>query len=123
MRSPTWSPDGRFIAAKTEDLHQLMLLDIRTQQWTKLSEGTLVNVMAWSKDGKALYYQDLLEANEPVYRVRLSDHKRELVTSFETLLAGSTQRAAFVTLAPDGSLIATLTRAGGDIYSLDLDLP
>jgi Tol biopolymer transport system component/DNA-binding winged helix-turn-helix (wHTH) protein len=123
MRSPTWSPDGRFIAAKTEDLHQLMLLNIRTQQWTKLCEGTLVNVMAWSKDGKALYYQDLLEANEPVYRVRLSDHKRELVTSFETLLAGSTQRAAFVTLAPDGSLIATLTRAGGDIYSLDLDLP
>jgi hypothetical protein len=79
--------------------------------------------MAWSKDGQTLYYQDLLEANEPVYRIRLSDHKRELVTNFETLLGGSTQRAAFVALAPDGSLIATLLRAGGDIYSLDLDLP
>ena len=98
-----------------------MLLDAGTRQWTKLSETTLANeFISWEKDGTALYYQDILAPGQPVYRLRLSDHKRELVTSFETL---HVVRAGFLTFAPDGQLIATLNRSGTDVYSLDLDLP
>jgi len=121
MRAPVWSPNGKLMAAITEDRHQVMLLDAGTRQWTKLSETTLANeFISWEKDGTALYYQDILAPGQPVYRLRLSDHKRELVTSFETL---HVVRAGFLTLAPDGQLIATLNRSGTDVYSLDLDLP
>jgi Tol biopolymer transport system component/DNA-binding winged helix-turn-helix (wHTH) protein len=121
MRGPAWSPNGKFMAAITEDRHQVMLLDVSTRQWTKLSQTTLANeFISWEKDGTALYYQDLLAAGQPVYRLRLSDHRQELVTSFEML---HVNRAGFLTLAPDGQIIAALNRSGTDIYSLDLDLP
>jgi len=125
MRAPTWSPDGHFLATASWDLHQLMLLDLHSQKWTKLAEGMMLGggPFAWSQDSKYVYCQDLLAPNEPVYRIRLRDHKLELVTSFETLLRGGVQRAGVVGLTADGSLIAVLTRNSADIYSLDLDLP
>jgi len=124
MRSPAWSPDGRFMAAVTEDLHKLMLFDLRTRQWTTLAEATLLNgQLAWAKDGNSLYYQDLLAANEPVYRLQPSDHKREVVASFEVLLRSGVQRVFFVGLAPDGSLVVSLDRNTADIYALEVDFP
>lgn len=124
MRSPAWSPDGRFIAAVTENLDKLMLVDLRTRQWTPLAEATLLNgQLAWAKDGNSLYYQDLLAANEPIYRARLSDHKAEVMESFESLLRSGVQRVFFVGLAPDGSPILSLDRSTADIYALDIDFP
>jgi Tol biopolymer transport system component len=123
LRSPAWSPKGQFIAAVTEDLHKLMLLDLKTQKLTELANATLLNgELTWSNDGKDLYYQDLLGANQPIYQIRLSDHKRELVTSFETVLHSGIHRAALSGQAPDGSLIARLDRGFADIYALDLEL-
>jgi len=124
MRSPAWSPDGRFIAAVTENLDNLMLFDVRTQQWTTLADATLLNGhLAWAKDGNSLYYQDLLAANEPIYRIRLSDHRREVMESFESLLRGGVQRVFFVGLAPDDSPVLSLDRNTADIYALEVDFP
>jgi len=124
MRSPAWSPDGRFIAAVTENLDRLMLFDVRTRQWTPLAQATLLNGgLAWAKDGNSLYYQDLLAAKEPVYHLRLSDRKREVLASFELLLRGGVQRIFFLGLAPDGSLVLSLDRNTADIYALDVDFP
>jgi len=124
MRSPAWSPDGRFIAAVTENLDELMLFDVRTRQWTSLADATLLNGhLAWAKDGNSLYYQDLLAANEPIYRVRLSDHKREVMESFESLLRSGVQRVFFLGLAPDDSPVLSLDRNTADIYALDVDFP
>ncbi|MGO9085650.1 MAG: winged helix-turn-helix domain-containing protein [Candidatus Sulfotelmatobacter sp.] len=124
MRSPAWSPDGRFIAAVTENLDKLMLFDLQTRQWTPLAQATLLNgQLAWAKDGNSLYYQDLLAANEPVYSLRLSDRKREVMESFESLLRGGVQRVFFVGLAPDNSLVLSLDRNTADIYALEVDFP
>jgi Tol biopolymer transport system component/DNA-binding winged helix-turn-helix (wHTH) protein len=124
MRAPTWSPDGRFLAAVTEDLRHLRLLDLRTQRWSELADGTTINGrLAWSKDGKYLYYQDLLGEYEPIYRLRISDHSRELMTDFKQILGASPSRVAFVGLSPDDSPLATVLRTGSDVYALDLDIP
>jgi len=122
-RGPRWSPDGHFIAAITEDGHGLVILDLRTQEWTKVTEGTFLVGNYWSEDSRYVYYQDLLAPNEPLYRIRVSDHRQELVTSFEDYLRGAVQKATVVGTAPDGSPIILLDRNQADIYSLDLDLP
>lgn len=124
MGAPSWSPDGRFIAAPTEDRHTLMLFDVRTQHWTQVADGKVLNEsFAWSRDGKWLYFQDLLANDESVFRLQISSRKTELVASFETLFRAGAQRVAFVTLAPDGSIIASVDRNRADIYALDLYLP
>jgi DNA-binding winged helix-turn-helix (wHTH) protein/Tol biopolymer transport system component len=123
--APSWSPDGRFIAAISEDLHKVMVFDFQTSRWTDLASGSLLSGPArWSPDGKYLYFQDLLAVNEPVYRLRLSDHKKkEVVASFETYLQNGIPRCGFIGLAPDGSLIVALLHNNADIYALDVELP
>jgi len=125
MGAPTWSPDGRFIATSSDNDRQLMLLDLRSQKWTKLAQGTALRggPFAWSRDSKYVYCQDILAPNEPLYRIRVSDREKELLTSFESFLRGGVQKAAIVSVAPDGSPIVVLDRNQADIYSLDLDLP
>lgn len=120
---PRWSPEGRYIAALSNNQSKLMLFDMHTQQWTQLAQGTLLTSLVWSRDGRALHFQDLAEAEQPVYRLGTSDHKRERVTGCEKLLRAGVFRCALVELAADGSPLLQLTRSWADIYALDLDLP
>jgi Tol biopolymer transport system component/DNA-binding winged helix-turn-helix (wHTH) protein len=122
LRSPSWSPDGHFLAALTQDLQKVMVLDLHARKWSELDKATLLSgALTWSKDGKHLYYQDLLATDQPIYRIQIRNRKRELVTTFETFLKGGIHRAGLIGLAPDGSLIARLDRGNSDIYSLDLE--
>jgi DNA-binding winged helix-turn-helix (wHTH) protein/Tol biopolymer transport system component len=124
MRAPAWSPDGRFIAAVAENYHKVMLFDSRERRWTQLAEASFVyGVPRWSRDGTCVYYQDSLASGQPVYCAQPSDRKQKVVVTFEQFLQGSAQRAGFLCLAPDGSVIVLLARNYSDVYALDLDLP
>jgi Tol biopolymer transport system component/DNA-binding winged helix-turn-helix (wHTH) protein len=124
IRAPVWSPDGNSIAAIAEQGHKLMLFNVRNQQWTELAQASFIfGPPHWSKDGESIYFQDLLDAGEPVYRFRLSTGKKERLVSFEDLLRTGVQRVALVSFAPDGSLTLSLDRNVADVYALDLDLP
>lgn len=122
--SASWSPDGRFIAAKSEDQHSLAVYDNRTQKWSQLATANFIYDRPWwSSDGKCLYYQDLLAPGEPIYCLHWPSKKQEVAVSFEQLLRGGANRAAFIGLGPDGSLLAALERSNSDIYALDVDFP
>jgi WD40 repeat protein len=123
LAEPRWSPDGRTIAARTDDQHKLMLFDFESRHWTAAATGTLLSGLNWSQDGKDLYYQDLLESGQPVYRLRLADCRRERVTGCESLLGAGAFRCALKALDSDNSPVLQLMRRFTDIYALDLDLP
>jgi len=123
LTEPRWSPRGRTLAALTADQKKLMLFDFDTRLWTLAATGTLFTGLNWSRDGKELYYQDLLEAGDPVYRMRLRDRRRERVTGCEDLLRSGVFRCALETLDPDGAPVLQVLRGFDDIYALDLDLP
>jgi hypothetical protein len=121
---PSWSPDGHFLAALSEDGHKLMLFDLRTQSWSQLAEGNFIGgPLSWSGDSKFLYFQDLLAPNQPVNRLRMDNRVIERVASFEVFLQGGIPRCGFQGLTPDGALVVALLRNHADIYALDVELP
>jgi Tol biopolymer transport system component len=66
--SPSWSPDGRFIAALRGDSYQLMLLDRATGTWFALTDSKS-GYPVWSRDGKSLYSVQRHEGGSRIYSV------------------------------------------------------
>ncbi|HEV2489770.1 MAG TPA: winged helix-turn-helix domain-containing protein [Candidatus Acidoferrales bacterium] len=120
---PRWSPDGKLIAATNGLNDTVMIYDLAKRQWTKAGTGTYLSALAWSKDSRYLYYQDVLGKDEPLYRIRLADLRRETIFDFHELLSGNVFRCGFIGLDPSGSPIVTLSLSDSDIYAIDLDLP
>lgn len=118
-----WSPDGRYLVAFTADMRQLKIFDISQRRWTDMTSGNYFSVPIWSADSKWIYFQDLLDSGEPVFRMRPGDLTKERVFSFEEILNSGTQRCGFYGLTPDGAIVFRATREGGDIFALDVDLP
>lgn len=114
-----WSPDGRFLAAVSEDTSTIKLLDLRTHTWSEVARGTLISFPVWSADS-VLYFQDILAPGEPVYRFQPGGAGPQRTYSFEDILQAGVLRCAFWGFAPDGSLLVQVNRGGGDLYALTL---
>jgi serine/threonine protein kinase len=123
MFCPRWSPNGRTIAAYSENSEALFVFDMATKKWSKLTAVTTGNYH-WSRDGKYIYF-DALVANEPaIFRVRLADRKLEKVVSLKDLPRrawGSV--GAWTGLAPDSSPLALRDNSTEEIYALDWEAP
>jgi DNA-binding winged helix-turn-helix (wHTH) protein/Tol biopolymer transport system component len=117
-----WSPDGRFLAANSEDGSVIKLLDLRMHRWSEVARGTLISFPVWSADS-VLYFQDILAPGEPVYRFQPGDTGPQRAYSFEDILQSGAQRCAFQGFTPDGSLLVQVNRGGGDIYALTVGIP
>ena len=116
MFSPRWSPDGRYLAAMTDDSVHLMLFDFRTQKWKEIAKGTF-SWFYWSHDGKYVYVKDSA-GKGTVDRIRIADGKIEtLVNLKDYLLTGL--GGGSVSVAPDGSPLLLLDRGTQDAYSLN----
>jgi WD40 repeat protein len=105
------------LAAAAQDTTRLMVFNFRTQKWSELVSGPVVN-WARSPDMKYLYYTT--GGPEPkALRIRLGDHKVEPITSLKNLRRvvdweGSTQ----ISVAPDGSAVFTRDIGTQEIYAL-----
>ena len=118
-----WSPNGRFLAAVAEDSSTLKLYDIKKKQWTEVVRGKLISIPVWTADSRYLYAQDVLEPGEPVYRFLAAHPAKERFYSFEDLLQTGVLRCGFAGFAPDGSMVVRLSRGGGNLYRIQLELP
>src|SRR5256884_303656 len=82
--SPRWSPNGRYLAAIPLDSLKLMLFELTTQKWTELAK-IFVAYPTWSRDGRYLYFNGILDNQEGYFRLQISDRKLERILSLKGL--------------------------------------
>lgn len=107
---PAWSPDGRWLAAVSEQGDQLALYSFATHQWKTLVSASC-SFPLWSLDGKSIYFG----------RMTTNDIARiEVATGKVTALPGTRNSgiaSLLITLGPDGSLVGTKLLSAEDIYA------
>jgi DNA-binding winged helix-turn-helix (wHTH) protein/Tol biopolymer transport system component len=125
FEGPQWSPDGRYVAASDKKDQKLMLFDPARRQWSELADGVPYGWgIRWSSDAKYVYYQHVYSGEEqPIFRVRVSDHKVEQVTSSRQILRADVLSYTMTGLTPDNAPLASLVHSNSDIFALELDLP
>jgi DNA-binding winged helix-turn-helix (wHTH) protein/Tol biopolymer transport system component len=137
LKAPIWSPDGRFISARSNvniNPTKLMLFDFTTQKWEELvpvmdhdeSPPQFIGYRQWSRDGKYLYFSNMVASSKakPFYRLRISDRKTELVAMADFPHGLANAAPSFWTgLAPDDSPLCLRDTSIWEIYALDVKLP
>jgi DNA-binding winged helix-turn-helix (wHTH) protein/Tol biopolymer transport system component len=119
---PRWSADGRYIAALNPSKKQVWLYDCRLEKWSVLSEANFPAALRWSPSGDALYYQDVDEVEESIFRVPMATRETERVLGLGDILSLGAARGIFTGLSPDGSVYVTVDHGDVDVYAVDLKL-
>lgn len=120
---PRWSADGRYIAARNPKTKQVELYDCKLEKWTALAEANFPAALRWSPSGDALYYQDVDDVEESIFRVPMATRETERVLRLGDILSSGAARAIFTGLSPDGSVYVTVDHGDVDVYAVDLKLP
>lgn len=120
---PRWSADGRYIAALNPKKKQVFLYDCKLDKWSVLSEVNFPATLRWSPSGDALYYQDVDELEESIFRVPMATRETERFVRLGDLLSAGAARCMFTGLSPDGSVYVTVDHGDVDVYSIDLKIP
>jgi DNA-binding winged helix-turn-helix (wHTH) protein/WD40 repeat protein len=124
LTSPMWSPDGKYLTAKSTDERRIFLFDSPTDKWNEIAFGKFLSGQgAWTHDSRYLLIQDGLEPGQPIYRLRAGDFKRDRLVSFESLLGSGVEQCVLADLASDDALIITLQRSGSRVYALQVNFP
>jgi Tol biopolymer transport system component/DNA-binding winged helix-turn-helix (wHTH) protein len=121
--APRWSPDGRYVAALDETNHRLLLYDFQTEKWKFLAEGGLLGAPYWMADSSAIYFQDQLDDEQAIFRIRIAGLQVDRVFGCGEIQRSSPSHCIFSGLGHDGALYVMVERGLTDIYGLDLDLP
>jgi len=118
-----WSPDGRYLAALNDVTHSIDIYELRSATWRTLSPGRSIGQPAWSGDGTYLYYQDLLQPGEPLFRAHVKSGRVDKVADFQDVLNGGVHRCVFLGLAPNGDPLVSFLRTDSDIYGAAVSFP
>jgi len=121
--SPRLSPDGRYLAALSQDSSTLKLYDFRTQQWANwLTEPRDIAFPTWSKDSRYVYFDNFLSDHATSRRVKLGDTHSEELFSLSGLRRFSAASGTWGGMAPDNSRLYVEDLSSQEIYSLELQL-
>jgi serine/threonine protein kinase/Tol biopolymer transport system component/DNA-binding winged helix-turn-helix (wHTH) protein len=125
MDWPCWSRDGRHTVATKDENRKLVLLDLTTHSQVELATAKGgFSFPNWSYDGKWIYlWGDFSEGQKGIYRVRLADHKMELVVSDKQVGRIWGTSGPWVGLAPDDSPLVMRDISLTEIYAFDWEAP
>lgn len=119
---PHWSGDSRYLAAYSDQVPGVAIFSFATRHWQEILRGT-IGYPAWSRDGRYLYYQKILDEGEPIYRYNPRSQGTERVADCGMEHRSGISRCAFLGLAPDDSPLLDVTRGAYDLYSAELTFP
>jgi serine/threonine protein kinase/Tol biopolymer transport system component len=118
LYSPRWSPNGHYIAAISLDSLRLMLFDLTTQKWSELAK-LFVAYPNWSRDGRYLYFDGVLDSKESFFRVQVPGGKLERLFSLDGFQPAGGPFGIWSGLAPDGTPLVVRDASIQEIYALD----
>ena len=119
--SPRCSPDGRFIAALSDDSKKLMIFDWKTNKWSQLAEG-LFAFQNWSQDAKHLYAEQYSGKEDDFVSISVPDGRIVRLFSLKEVPRGFDPLESWVGLADDEPLLMR-DKSTQEIYSLELKFP
>jgi eukaryotic-like serine/threonine-protein kinase len=122
--SPRWSPDGRYLAALSQDSLKAAFFDLKNQKWSDpISENAAIGFPTWSKDSKYLYFDE--GGAEPTFRrLKVGAPSSEMLFPLKGISrAGSDMVGEWSGLTPDGLPLFTRDISIQEIYALDVELP
>jgi eukaryotic-like serine/threonine-protein kinase len=118
LYSPRWSPNGKYIAAIPLDSLKLMIFDLGSRKWTSVAE-MFVAYPSWSRDGRYVYFDGIVNSEEGYYRVEVSDHKLERIFSMKGFQAAGGAFGNWSGIAADESPLLVRDASIQEIYALD----
>jgi Tol biopolymer transport system component len=122
LYTPRWSPDGRYIAAMSEDSKRMVVFDFTTRRWTELARAT-IGYLSWSKDGKYIYFDSAWDPDPALYRVSIRDGRIESLYSLKDTRLAWDDYGAWSGLDPEDSPMLTRDVGTQEIYALDWVAP
>jgi hypothetical protein len=120
-----WVAEDLLVAA-SNDRTKLVVFDLKTQKWSDLVPGPILGgVVNWAHEPNFKYVYYTTGGAEPqVLRVRLADHKVEVITSLKDLpRAIGPDSYTQISVAPDGSPVFTRDIGSQEIYALTVKWP
>jgi serine/threonine protein kinase/Tol biopolymer transport system component len=122
--SPRWSPDGRYIAALSQDSLKLAFFDFKNQKWSDpITENAVIGFPTWSRDSKYLYFDE--GGADPTFRrIKVGAASSEMLFSLKGISrAASNMVGEWSGLTPDAFPLFTRDTSIQEIYALDVELP
>jgi Tol biopolymer transport system component/DNA-binding winged helix-turn-helix (wHTH) protein len=114
-----WSPDGRYIAALTQDSRHLMLFDFRTNRWVQLASMNSIEDIVWSRHEAAVYINGEIGAGDfAIFHVQIPGGKVEQVAS----LNGRAD-SDWLGLTPEGAPLVAGVMVGQEVYAMTVEWP
>ncbi|MDP4238908.1 MAG: S9 family peptidase [Bacteroidota bacterium] len=121
--SPTYSPDGKYIAYRKQlipgyesDLFRLALYNRQTKETKMISESfdNWVNDYKWNAGSNSIYFQGEVLGNEPIYKIDIASKKITPVSGEKAILGFDLDTKGYV------YYLASSVGKPGELYRMKL---